>query len=208
MQKSGIYEIVSPSGKRYIGSSVNIAKRWARHRQDLRRNMHHCAALQRAFVKYGEDALTFNVLEYCEPLRLVEREQMHMDVNHRTALYNSAPRAGSCLGVRRTVESRTKQSNAQAGRYLSAETIAKISAAAKARNTSTMVREACVGNAAAQRGRPTHRNTSGYPGVYFDTYGRNWRGRVTINGKKKSAGRAATAEEAYRLLQSFIAENT
>ena len=45
----GIYKIsCSQEDKVYIGSSVNIARRWVEHRRDLNRGTHHCSFLQEA----------------------------------------------------------------------------------------------------------------------------------------------------------------
>jgi group I intron endonuclease len=60
---AGIYEIVNTiNGKRYIGSSENITKRWARHKYELEANRHHSVPLQRAWIKYNK-AFLFNLLE-------------------------------------------------------------------------------------------------------------------------------------------------
>lgn len=55
----GIYKIESPSGGFYIGSSVNLKKRFMQHRHGLRTNTHVNQILQRAANKYGVDALSF-----------------------------------------------------------------------------------------------------------------------------------------------------
>ena len=49
----GIYSITNKlNNKRYIGQSIARIKR---HFRELRRGVHHCHHLQRAFDKYGED---------------------------------------------------------------------------------------------------------------------------------------------------------
>lgn len=47
----------------YVGSSVQLSQRWAYHRTSLRKGVHHCRHLQRAWNKYGEDAFDFAILE-------------------------------------------------------------------------------------------------------------------------------------------------
>lgn len=81
MLNSGIYAIVSPSGKVYIGSSRRLKFRKARHFSDLRNGRHENSALQRAWVKY-DGQLTFQVVEYCSENILIEREQHWMDKAH------------------------------------------------------------------------------------------------------------------------------
>lgn len=64
MKVTGIYSITQiSSGKRYIGSSVNIKRRWASHRSSLRRNLNDNIHLQNAWNKYGEKDFLFEILE-------------------------------------------------------------------------------------------------------------------------------------------------
>jgi group I intron endonuclease len=59
--ESGVYQILCvPTGKAYVGSAVNLAKRWQEHRWMLRRGQHHSQYLQRAWDKYGETAFAFS----------------------------------------------------------------------------------------------------------------------------------------------------
>lgn len=61
---SGIYEIRNTSNnKLYIGSSIDISKRFKQHIQSLKNNKHHNKYLQSAWNKYGEDSFTFKVVE-------------------------------------------------------------------------------------------------------------------------------------------------
>lgn len=86
MMKSGVYQIFNPyNNKRYIGSSINIEKRFKQHKSSLRGNRHHNKHLQNAWNKY-KDILIFEPLEYCEPEYLLELEQYYID------FYNSADR--------------------------------------------------------------------------------------------------------------------
>lgn len=64
MKITGIYSIRQiSSGKRYIGSSVNIKRRWASHRSSLRRNINDNVHLQNAWNKYGEKDFLFEILD-------------------------------------------------------------------------------------------------------------------------------------------------
>ena len=60
----GIYKI-SCSGNNhcYIGSSINIKERWQKHLAMLRCGKHDSSYLQHSYNKYGEDSLTFEVVE-------------------------------------------------------------------------------------------------------------------------------------------------
>jgi len=133
---SGVYAIVCQNGHLYIGSAVDIAKRWGHHRPVLRQGKHHSSHLQRAWDKYGESAFRFTVLQECEPEELVAIEQSWMDTLQPE--YNIARIAGSCLGIRCTEEKRAKLSAANMGhpgwskgKKVTEETRTKISAAKK-----------------------------------------------------------------------------
>lgn len=76
VRQSGVYRILCvPTGKVYIGSSKNIASRWASHLSLLRRDEHHSPHLQHAWNKYGEGAFVFEVVELAEKAQLLVREQ-------------------------------------------------------------------------------------------------------------------------------------
>ena len=63
----GVYMIKNKvNGKFYIGSSVDIAYRWARHKRQLRNGNHHSIHLQRAWDKYGEASFDFSILSTIE----------------------------------------------------------------------------------------------------------------------------------------------
>lgn len=122
---AGIYEIRNQvNSKRYIGSAVNLRKRWQEHLNGLRHRRHHSQYLQRAFDKYGESAFLFEVLEQTEPEALVAREQHFLDT--LAPEYNIASTAGSQLGCRRSPESRRKMSERKKGGRLTEEHRRKI----------------------------------------------------------------------------------
>ena len=91
----------------------------------MRKNKHHSIYLQRAWVKYGEDAFVFDIIESCFSFILIYREQFWID--HFKPEYNIAQKAGSALGVKHTLETRNKVSLAGIGRKLTEETRKKIS---------------------------------------------------------------------------------
>ena len=62
--KRGIYRILNKvNGKFYIGSSVNIVKRWWEHKKSLRLGIHVNAHLQRSWNEYGEESFVFEFYE-------------------------------------------------------------------------------------------------------------------------------------------------
>lgn len=107
---SGIYQIVNRvNNKRYIGSTCRLLGRKRRHFSELRCNIHHSQALQRAFNKYGSDYFDFLILEYCEPDKLLEREQWYID--NFIPEYNICKVAGNCAGVKQTQETKDKRAD-------------------------------------------------------------------------------------------------
>jgi group I intron endonuclease len=109
---SGIYSIEnSANGKKYIGSSKNMARRWIRHVKDLKSGIHHSVKLQRSFNKHGFSGFKFKIIIKCSVGNLIFYEQKAIDAfNSAKHGYNSSPTAGSCLGCKHTEETRKKVS--------------------------------------------------------------------------------------------------
>ena len=68
----GIYKITSPSGKIYIGQSINIEKRWFKNYKNL--NCRGQVKLYNSLKKYNPENHIFKVLEECSEDQLLERE--------------------------------------------------------------------------------------------------------------------------------------
>jgi group I intron endonuclease len=97
-----IYRIsCTANNKFYIGSTVNKAQRWARHRRQLRDGTHPNKHMAAAWAKYGEAAFVFEVLEDVdEPAALFAAEQKYLDEHagkdycFNWSLYAGAPMRG------------------------------------------------------------------------------------------------------------------
>lgn len=76
-----IYQITCiKTQKFYIGSTMNKAQRWARHRRELRQGKHVNKHLQAAWSKHGEEAFEFRILEeVTAPELLFAVEQRYLD---------------------------------------------------------------------------------------------------------------------------------
>jgi len=93
MKISGIYIIENLSnGKRYVGSSKEVHKRWRKHRGDLKNNRHGNSHLQSSWNKYGENNFKFFILEECEENLLIEREEKA--INELKPEYNKTTFSG------------------------------------------------------------------------------------------------------------------
>lgn len=63
---TGIYTINNvTNSKQYVGSSLDIKKRWKRHLKDLRKGIHHNCKLQLEFTEMGEDHFRLGIVELC-----------------------------------------------------------------------------------------------------------------------------------------------
>lgn len=132
---SGIYKIASPSGKFYIGSTIEFHKRFRKHRERLLRGDHFNINLQRAANKYGLDALTFSIVKECPVDKLLEREQHYLDTLRPS--YNISKAAGApMLGLKHTEAAKAKMSLIHKGSKRSEETRERMRAAIRARGIS------------------------------------------------------------------------
>jgi group I intron endonuclease len=112
---SGIYKIWSKMKPEriYIGSAINIGRRWTRHRGELKRNVHGSSKLQRHCNKYGIDDLCFEVLLVCDKDKLIEKEQFFLDT--LKPYFNVCPTAYSPRG--RIVTDATREKLRKCGNY-------------------------------------------------------------------------------------------
>lgn len=133
---SGIYKITcTANGKIYIGSAVNLHKRWVNHKSALNMGNHRNDYLQKAWKKHGETCFTVEIIELCERSVVIDREQYYLDLlqPYKERGFNLATNARlSTLGHVHSPETRAKL-GVNKGRKFSAETRARVSAASKGR---------------------------------------------------------------------------
>jgi group I intron endonuclease len=75
----GIYKITSPSGKIYIGQSVEIERRFNSYKRMYVKNK-GVVKLYRSFLKYGVDNHIFEVVCECEESQLNEKERYYQEM--------------------------------------------------------------------------------------------------------------------------------
>lgn len=137
MNPTGIYLITHrASGKRYVGKSINIPRRWSEHRKGLS----HCPVLEAALKKYGADAFDWEILQTCSESELNDLECWYIQA------FGSVSPGGYNIGyggegVTFTEEVRAKLSEATRKRLLSAESRAAIGEASRKRYEDPRERE-------------------------------------------------------------------
>jgi group I intron endonuclease len=125
---SGIYKIENTdTGKIYVGSSVNIHRRWNEHKRDLKKNEHGNKYLQNSWNKYGGGSFKFTVLEtVSDTTKLIEREQYFIDTlkSHDKKIgFNIFKTAGSPLGRKHSQETKDKIGQSNRGKKYSEQAL-------------------------------------------------------------------------------------
>jgi group I intron endonuclease len=146
MRISGIYQIQSKINpdRIYIGSAININKRWNHHLSNLKSNNHHSIKLQNHYNKYGKEDLQFSILLECDKENLIRVEQYYIDVLN--PYFNICKFAASVLGKKcseatkkkisshkRSQEFKDRMRNIKLGWHPTEEGIKNMSIAAKKR---------------------------------------------------------------------------
>lgn len=121
MRISGIYQIQSKTKPEriYIGSAVNICRRWREHLYRLKKQNHDNSKLQNHYNKYGKSDLVFSIIIGCDKEDLITTEQFYLD--SKKHWFNICPKASSSLGVKRSKEFCDKVSRDTLGRKHSEE---------------------------------------------------------------------------------------
>ncbi len=145
-QKSGVYRIKNlETGAMYIGQTAeSFARRWGKHRWELKAGRHANIHLQNSYNKHGKDAFEFKVLEVIPQCDMTDREfddyinerEIILIAEHDTFEngYNKTEGGGGNRGRTFGEDARANMSAAHMGKKLgphSEETKAKISAAHK-----------------------------------------------------------------------------
>lgn len=74
----GIY-CIRKDDKFYVGQSIDILSRFVQHKHCLKSGKHHSKKLQNAYNKYGPSEFSFEIIEECIELELMEKEQYWCD---------------------------------------------------------------------------------------------------------------------------------
>jgi len=126
-KQSGVYAFMDPKTlTAYIGSSRNIAKRYAVHRCLLQRGRHTNQHFQRAWTKHGEHGAFVLELTANDRVSLLKAEQKWIDL--WGCLYNVAEIAGCPARKHLTEQQKQNIGNGNRGKVRTPEVKAAISA--------------------------------------------------------------------------------
>ena len=143
MKVSGVYFIKNKvTEKCYVGSSIDVYRRWTRHIDELIKNKHHSAKLQNSWNKHGNDNFEFILIQKGCKNVLTKLEQQWIDLcdSYKNG-YNCAPIANNVGLLPKTEEHKRKIGASHKGRKLTEESKNKIRQKAIGRKRNPMSEE-------------------------------------------------------------------
>jgi group I intron endonuclease len=196
----GIYSITNrENGRQYIGSAIDIQRRWDWHVSRLNNGKHDNEHLQRAWKKYGQGVFVFAVVEHVSDAALLgSREDAHLRGLAPDCAYNICREIGrppASKGRTYGPVVRANMAAAHRGRKHSAETRAKMSASWKPRHTP----ESLAKSSAKQLGRKLTLSPERRAQI-AETNRRTWLGRKHSEARAKmsAAGKGRTKSLEHR----------
>jgi group I intron endonuclease len=123
-----IYKITSPSGRVYIGQTMqDIEKRWKQHVDAAHRvYKDHCKVLNKAIRKYGSKNFTIEILLECSDDELNGKEFEFIKLHNSIVPYGMNIKLGGSSGKHHQ-SSKDKISNSLKGRIVTSDTRLKLS---------------------------------------------------------------------------------
>lgn len=118
-RKVGVYCIFNISnGRRYVGSSNNLWRRFTEHRRQLKKRTHGNQFMQNDYVKSGSDMFLFFILQECQEETRLILEQSWLDAvwDGKVDCYNIEPKVESRVGWSPSIETRQRMSLAKKGK--------------------------------------------------------------------------------------------
>lgn len=202
----GIYKITSPSGKVYVGQSVDVQERFAQYRGGHCKNQ---PKIFRSLNKYGIDNHTFEIIEECLEVQLNDKEI------HWIAYYNSVNEGLNCqhgglngrhseetkkkmsewqMGIKKKPESIKKSANGHRGMKFTDDALKRMSEAQKGRTHSDETKKKMSENAAARS-----RKGKTFEEIYGVDKANDLKNRISKSSSKSLKGRQFSDEHKEKL---------
>ena len=133
INKSAVYRLVNnKNGKSYISSSINLSNKLNIYFSLKKlKEKEGSIIIYRSLLKYGHSNFSLEIMEYCEPSILIEREQYYFDILKPE--YNICKKAGSSLGFKHSETTKSKMRIDNLGKRHTHETRNKLSFSLKHR---------------------------------------------------------------------------
>jgi hypothetical protein len=134
LKKTGIYRWTNiVSGKSYVGSSTDLSIRFKNYfnitylEREIKKNN---SKIYRALLKYGYSKFKLDIIEYCDPAIIIEREQYYL--NNLYLKYNTLKIARSLDGFKHSINTIERMRMVKLGRKRDEVTKLKLSANSQA----------------------------------------------------------------------------
>jgi len=182
----GIYCIENiVNGKKYIGRTNDLNRRFRAHVRLLKNNKHDNEHLQLAWNKYGEGNFKFYLLQECpeEQLNVLEFELIEeFNTINRSIGYNKTKGGDGILGFRHSEKTKIQLSEISSKQIHSKETRLKIGKGNKGKH---VTKETCEKLSLSIRNvsRKNEKSSSQHIGIYFrkEKILNPWTAKITIS---------------------------
>lgn len=187
----------------YIGSAVNPRRRKWEHWDGLKKNLHHCKALQNAWNEFGEDAFTFEIVEEVGDDKLLQVEDTYLAQHHgKPECYNTA--SSTFMTPAYQIEVRTHISESLKRKYTEDKTYAPRLGTTHTEATKQAIREKKLANptrawlgktrdeATRKKIGDAQRGVAKAPRVYTEQGLRKVRETMLKNAKKQETNTVGT----------------
>lgn len=204
----GIYKITSPTGRVYIGQSVDIKRRIRAYKYP--EQVRSQRKLYNSLNKHGYKKHKFEIVAQCDIEKLNDMEAFYVDAyqtfNTKHGLNCNYGGGSQAVHSEETIR---RRSESHKGKKFSAKTRKRMSEAAKGRKQGVKQK---LNKSKAMIGRKFNFNTSSqYVGVSFNKNAKKWSARIKNNDKYLHLGyfdEELEASKEYQLALSKIRDGT
>ena len=204
----GIYKITSPTGRVYIGQSVDIKRRIRVYRYPEQAKSQR--KLYDSLNKYGYEKHKFEIVMQCDIEKLDEMEIFYIDAyNTFNTKHGLNCNHGGLSQAIHSEETKRRRSESNKGRKVSDDSRRRMSEAAMGRKQGFNQK---LKKSKAMVGRKFNVNTSSqYVGVSFNKNAKKWSAKIKSDGKNVHLGYfddELEASHAYQLALAKLKDGT